>query len=208
MTQRMKLVREGSTVSVRVALVALAVAGGVGYYLGFERAQPDPAPQVYAQPAKKVPGGVRAAVNPIAPEAAKPRQKLEKGEKVLAVGSVTVRPATARTGAPSPITDATSTPACSCEPVTLDFTAVRDKAGQPGLYVTSENGEVTDGSFSPLFQFQEPPRLPAVLAAGTNGRGASVLYGRDLGPFWVGGQAIYDPQTGVGGFVHFGVRLR
>ena len=195
-------------VRLRTLAAAVAVAAVGAFYAGWQYAQPGPAPQVYARPAQKIPGGLSLAVDPKPPEAARPRQKLEKGARVLAVGSVTVRPATARRSAPSPHTDAPLPPACSCEPVKLDFTAYQDPAGQPGVAVTTDQGEVVDGSFSPLFQYQAPAKLPAVLAVGTNGRGASVLYGRDVGPFWVGGQATYSREDGPGGFLHFGVRLR
>jgi len=205
---RAQLVRSGSVVRLRTLAASVAVAALGAFYAGWQYAQPDPAPQVYARPAQKIPGGLSLAVDPKPPEAAKPRQKLAKGARLLAVGSVTVRPATARASAPGPISDAPPPAACSCEPVKLDFSAYQDPAGQPGVAVTTDQGEVVEGSFTPLFQFQDRPKLPAVLAVGTNGRGASVLYGRDVGPFWVGGQATYTREDGPGGFLHFGVRLR
>lgn len=205
---RAQIVLSGSVVRLRTLFAAVGVASLGAFYAGWHYAQPDPAPQVLATPARPIPGGLRLATTPKAEPDLKSPIRRAKGERLLAAGSVTVRPATARARAPSPTPGAPEAPACSCEPIKLDFAATVDREGQPAVSVVSSNGQVVDGEFSPLFRFNEPPKRPAVLAVGTNGRGASLLYGRDVGPFWVGGQATYDRENGPGGFLHFGMRLR
>ena len=183
------------TVRVRTAALLAALSAAVAYYAGWAYWQPGAPAPTYAKKAEPIPGGLRLEVRPTAPKEVKVVAPAPKRAKVRGVGAVRIEPA------PKP--DAP----CACGPVDIDFTAYETPEGQPGVAATSPNGKVVDGWFTPVFKDEKPAR-PGVLAIGGAPGGVSVMYGRDFGPFWIAGQAVYHEELRGAAFLHVGVRTR
>lgn len=83
---------------------------------------------------------------------------------------------------------------CSCDPVTVNTTLVRERDGAQRLVVSSPDGEVVGAVDSPLepLQIQRPAPWAAGATYGTGER-AGMFLDRDVGPFRVGAEV---DQTG------------
>lgn len=143
----------GFTTTAFLSLICIVGAALViGYSAGVHHSTADPVPVSY-KPAKALPGGgLSLSTEPVAkPKAAQP---VAAGSRVVAVGQVRVKPKPATTA------DQAGAATCSCEPVTIDYTLTTDKAGQPGMQVSAEGGDIIDGHHSPNTSIRVAKQLP------------------------------------------------
>lgn len=193
-------------VTLRAALILAAFCSLVAYVTGWSYWRPkSPAPVVATQ-AQPIPGGLRLGNTPAKPdEAPAPAHRVAPSRKVDTVARVRLEP--------RPLPD--SAPGCECKAIDLELVTSHGRDGQPVAEAFTDDAKVTAGTFTtPAMLPVLPPSRPFVLAvgagpaSGTNGKATgSVLIGRELGPLWVGGQALYNGDTGAALLVHVGFRF-
>lgn len=135
-----------------LVISVLIAAAALGWWLG----QPEPVVETAAPEQRQADGSVvierRLDAN------AKPKQQIPKGAKVERVGSVTVQPA-ARTGKDS------LQVAEPCQPVTVDWSLVREEDGGRRFLASSPDGTIVGGVDIPV-DTAAPAPAPKRWAAG------------------------------------------
>lgn len=203
---RVVMVPAGATMRVRHALGLAAFCAGVAYASGWAYWKPKaPAPVATTQ-AQPIPGGLRLGNTPAKPgQAPKPAHRVPFAHKVDSVARVRLEPRPLPGAAPD----------CECTPIDLELVTSHGRDDQPVAEAFTDDAKVTAGTYTtPAMLPVLPPSRPFVLAvgagpaSGANGKATgSVLIGRELGPFWIGGQAMYNADTGAALLVHAGLRF-
>lgn len=136
-------------IPVMIALALVACGAAVGWWW----AQPDGKPPETPAPAQ------RQADNSLLLErrpdpAARPRQQIPPGAKVVRIAQATVQPNTPAPAAGQP-----------CPPVTVDMSLIRDQDGAKRVLASSPDGQVVGGLDIPVEPAQAP-KPPHRWAAG------------------------------------------
>ena len=159
------------------SLLYVAIGAGVagGLYAGYAIWHPRRIVETYAPQVRQKDSSLVLERKPDA--TAKPAHTIPKGAKVERVVSVTVQPrplidstyspaqkpgdnpATVRPATSSDTAPANSKPAsgCSCDPITVDLTLVREKNGMRRVIASSKTADVTGGVDIPV-ESAEPQR--------------------------------------------------
>lgn len=154
----------GFTTQAFIALVCIVGAAlVVGYSAGVHHAQPKPVAIIAKDAKPLLGGGLQLAVQPT--EKLKPVRPVEKGAKVTAVGQIKVKPRQAASKGEGskdrgPAKDGATDGLCECGEITIDYTQLTDKDGQPGMQVFADGAEVTGGHHNPGAVTAKPYELP------------------------------------------------
>jgi hypothetical protein len=142
-----------------LALAALISAAGLGWWLG----QPDPVVEKPAAEQRQADGSVVLERRPDA--AAKPAQLVPQGAKVERVGRVTVQPPRIGDDLPANGRGFLGSSSDPCQPVTVDWSLVREPDGGRRMLASSPDGTIIGGVDVPI-ETAAPPPKPLRWAAG------------------------------------------
>lgn len=152
-----------------IIVAIVASCSLASFYAGYRWNEPVPVTVSWV-PAKIIKGGLQLETRPIA--------KKDAPKGAIAVGTIKAKP--------KPVEGSPGT--CECQEIAIEFQEMM-RDGQPAMEVTSNNAEITGGSYSPI-DFKVKPSRPWVIGAtyDTEKRIGGFL-ARDIGPFTIGVQA-------------------
>jgi hypothetical protein len=200
----------GSRFITGICVIALSLAFFLGFHLGRGYDQPTPGVMTAHPMAKQADGSLVLARQP---EALKPQQQIPAGDSVINVVKLTVRPKPYEPAAqhePRPdshIAQSSNTaPAlCSCAPITVDMSLVRDKVGAEDVVASSLDGQILGGISSPVLPPVALPDHPWAMGvsygAGAQSGRLGVTVDRKLGPVVVGGD-VYTVNGALAARLH------
>lgn len=147
--------------AVLILLIGIVIGLAIGYRLW--HIEPSPAAETVAPAVVQSDGSHVLARVPVPPEnlPAAPH-KIPAGSREERRISVTVQPEQ------QPATD--TAPACSCDPVTVDLSLIRDKTGRR-VVASSPDGEVVSGSDAIVEVARVRPEVPWAVGLGVTADG-------------------------------------
>lgn len=159
-------------------LVTAAAAFLVGWSAHWHLTKPEPV-QLVSTPAKRLANGGLQAESRVDPKA-KAKQSIPLGSKVTHVGEVKIQPRRLAgrpgggvgKGLPDAKDGATEGAACSCEPLTLDYSLFRSPGGQEFVRWSSPQGEILEATDTIVGGLEVTPASSWSIGAGRgpNGR--------------------------------------
>jgi hypothetical protein len=199
-----------------IGVALLGITFLLGFHLGRRYDQPRPV-VVTAHPSVHQADG--SLVLARQPGVLKPQQQIPAGDAAVDVVRLTVKPRPyVATVPPDPAPDGPAQSGgrqaipqlCSCKPITVDLSLLKDKAGAADVVASSQDGQILTGESSPVLPLLVKPTHPWAVGPsyGVGGQGGKlgVMVEHDLGPIVVGGE-LYAGTGGLTSRIHALVRF-